>query len=127
MAVKLTQVKRTYLGGFANPWPTWIDTRWRVVFSFPFYSGDPDCSPAPTDPLLDQQLPIHSPKFGDDKEDGIRLTWLGHASVLFHIDGVRVIFDPIFSDRCFIGPMRYRPPACKVSFLVTFRLYKSAT
>ncbi|MDI5963230.1 MBL fold metallo-hydrolase [Streptantibioticus silvisoli] len=44
---------------------------------------------------------------------GLRLTWMGHSSVLAEIDGRRVLFDPVWSDRCspfdFIGPRRVHP------------------
>ncbi|WP_236671676.1 MBL fold metallo-hydrolase [Streptomyces sp. 7-21] len=44
---------------------------------------------------------------------GLRLTWLGHATVLAEIDGHRVLFDPVFGTRCspftFAGPKRLHP------------------
>ncbi|MFD7731153.1 MBL fold metallo-hydrolase [Kitasatospora phosalacinea] len=44
---------------------------------------------------------------------GLRLTWLGHATVLAELDGVRVLFDPVWSERCspfdWIGPKRLHP------------------
>jgi L-ascorbate metabolism protein UlaG (beta-lactamase superfamily) len=45
---------------------------------------------------------------------GLRATWVGHASVLVEIDGLRVLVDPIWSERCsplgFVGPVRFHPP-----------------
>jgi L-ascorbate metabolism protein UlaG (beta-lactamase superfamily) len=45
--------------------------------------------------------------------DGVRATWLGHASVLLEISGRRVLLDPVFSDRCspsqLVGPRRLHP------------------
>ena len=121
MSEGLTQVQRTYWGRFANPWSTWVDTRIRAGLHLVFTKGDPDCSPSRHDPRLDQLLPVYTPKFGNDGDKGVRLTWLGHASTLVQVDGVRVIFDPIFSERCsaspYIGPLRYRLPPCKVSVL----------
>ncbi|GAA4872338.1 MBL fold metallo-hydrolase [Kitasatospora terrestris] len=44
---------------------------------------------------------------------GLRLTWLGHATVLAELDGRRVLFDPVWSERCspfgFTGPKRLHP------------------
>ncbi|MEK8173205.1 MBL fold metallo-hydrolase [Streptomyces sp. M19] len=44
---------------------------------------------------------------------GLRLTWMGHSSVLAEIDGRRVLFDPVWGERCspfpFIGPKRLHP------------------
>ncbi|KAM7535519.1 hypothetical protein Aperf_G00000089448 [Anoplocephala perfoliata] len=120
---KRTQVKLTSWGRFANPWPTWEDTRIYAGLIMGFTKGEPNCSPNPEDPLLNVSLPIIRPKFWNSwmEEFGVRMTWLGHSSVLFLIDGVRVLCDPIFSDRCsaspYIGPLRYRPPPCKIDDL----------
>lgn len=49
---------------------------------------------------------------------GLRVTWLGHATVLVEIDGLNVLTDPMFSQRAspvqFMGPKRYRGPPCTV-------------
>ena len=46
-------------------------------------------------------------------EPGLRAWWLGHASVLIEIDGVRILTDPVLSQRAspfqFIGPARLHP------------------
>ncbi|CDI97657.2 n-acyl-phosphatidylethanolamine-hydrolyzing phospholipase d [Echinococcus multilocularis] len=120
MAENLTQVKITSWGRFANPWSTWEDTRLRAGFVLGFTAGDVDCSPLPSDLRLARHLPIYRPKF-EAEGNGVRLTWLGHSSVLVYVDGVRVLCDPVFSERCsasqYIGPRRYRPPPCKVEDL----------
>jgi len=45
---------------------------------------------------------------------GLRVTWLGHSSMLIEIDGHRVLTDPIWSERAspfsWIGPRRFHPP-----------------
>jgi L-ascorbate metabolism protein UlaG (beta-lactamase superfamily) len=48
-------------------------------------------------------------------ETGLHLTWYGHASALVEIEGRRVLFDPVWSDRAspseLVGPRRlHRPP-----------------
>ncbi|MET9885773.1 MBL fold metallo-hydrolase [Streptomyces sp. NPDC006430] len=44
---------------------------------------------------------------------GLRLTWMGHSGVLAEIDGRRVLFDPVWGERCspfpFAGPKRLHP------------------
>ena len=44
---------------------------------------------------------------------GLRARWLGHATVLLEIDGLRVLTDPVLSQRAspfgFIGPARLHP------------------
>jgi L-ascorbate metabolism protein UlaG (beta-lactamase superfamily) len=44
---------------------------------------------------------------------GLRSWWLGHASVLIELDGVRILTDPVLSQRAspfqFLGPARLHP------------------
>lgn len=44
---------------------------------------------------------------------GLRAWWLGHASTLIEIDGLRILTDPVFSERTspfqFAGPARFHP------------------
>ncbi len=61
-------------------------------------------------------VPVHATTFADlasPPADGLRLTWMGHSSVLAEIDGHRVLFDPVWGDRCspfdFAGPKRLHP------------------
>jgi L-ascorbate metabolism protein UlaG (beta-lactamase superfamily) len=55
------------------------------------------------------------PAAGSASAQGVHITWYGHSSVLVELDGGRVLFDPIWSDRCspssLVGPRRlHRPP-----------------
>ncbi|MGB7818470.1 MAG: MBL fold metallo-hydrolase [Ornithinibacter sp.] len=42
--------------------------------------------------------------------DGVKVTWFGHASCLVELDGVRLLLDPVWSERCspsqHVGPRR---------------------
>ena len=50
-----------------------------------------------------------------------QVTWINHSTFLIEIDGVRLLTDPIWSDRCspvnFIGPKRQHQPAISLSQL----------
>ncbi|GAA2655141.1 MBL fold metallo-hydrolase [Streptomyces aculeolatus] len=56
-------------------------------------------------------VPVQRPDLSAPPAGGLRLTWLGHATVLAEIDGRRVLFDPVFGERCspfsFAGPRRF--------------------
>jgi L-ascorbate metabolism protein UlaG (beta-lactamase superfamily) len=39
---------------------------------------------------------------------GLRVTWLGHSTMLLEIDGLRVLTDPVFGDR--LGPVSFAGP-----------------
>ncbi|MFE0452872.1 MBL fold metallo-hydrolase [Streptomyces sp. NPDC058914] len=61
-------------------------------------------------------IPVHATTLADlarPPATGLRLTWLGHSSVLAEIDGQRVLFDPVWGERCspfpFAGPKRLHP------------------
>lgn len=45
--------------------------------------------------------------------DGLRLSWLGHATVLVELEGRRFLFDPVWSERVspstVVGPRRLHP------------------
>ncbi|MFJ6948007.1 MBL fold metallo-hydrolase [Streptomyces wuyuanensis] len=58
-------------------------------------------------------IPVHPTTLEDlarPPASGLRLTWMGHSSVLAEIDGKRVLFDPVWGRRCspfaFAGPKR---------------------
>ena len=36
---------------------------------------------------------------------GLRVTWMGHSSLLVEVDGVRVLIDPVWDERA--SPMRW--------------------
>ncbi|NBM16910.1 MBL fold metallo-hydrolase [Streptomyces sp. GC420] len=61
-------------------------------------------------------VPLHTGTLGELAEQpatGLRLTWMGHSSVLAEIDGRRILFDPVWGERCspfsFVGPKRLHP------------------
>ncbi|MFF9850739.1 MBL fold metallo-hydrolase [Streptomyces litmocidini] len=61
-------------------------------------------------------IPVHPTTLADlagPPATGLRLTWMGHSGVLAEIDGHRVLFDPVWGDRCspfpFAGPKRLHP------------------
>jgi L-ascorbate metabolism protein UlaG (beta-lactamase superfamily) len=41
-------------------------------------------------------------------ESGLRVTWMGHSSLLLEIDGVRVLMDPVWDERA--SPVRWAGP-----------------
>lgn len=58
-------------------------------------------------------LPVVKPEFllMENHDGGIPVTWFGHSSLLLNIDGIKILTDPIFSERCspiqWAGPKRY--------------------
>jgi L-ascorbate metabolism protein UlaG (beta-lactamase superfamily) len=62
-------------------------------------------------------IPITKPKpelFDRAPASGLRVTWLGHSTLLVEIDGRRVLIDPVWGERAspfsWAGPVRYYAP-----------------
>ncbi len=60
---------------------------------------------------------VDTPDFSQVKE-GMKCTWIGHATCLLQVGGFNILTDPVFSQRCspvqWAGPLRYVPPICKI-------------
>lgn len=59
-------------------------------------------------------IPVSKPEFSPlVSEKGLRASWFGHSTVLVEIDGIRILTDPVFSDRVSpftsLGPKRFFP------------------
>jgi L-ascorbate metabolism protein UlaG (beta-lactamase superfamily) len=54
-------------------------------------------------------------------ETGLRTTWLGHSTMLFEIDGARILTDPVWTQRAspvpFAGPKRFHAPPATLAAL----------
>ena len=92
-------------GRFVNPLPRWQgalgSTLWKWV------RGTKHSTP-------DGKLPIVARSAADFERaprDGLRVTWLGHSTLLLEIEGARFLLDPMWSKRAspfsFIGPKRF--------------------
>jgi len=68
-------------------------------------------------------LPLVDPieRWRRPPETGLRVTWLGHSTLLIEIDGVRLLTDPVWGQRAspfaFAGPKRFHPPPAPLSAL----------
>jgi L-ascorbate metabolism protein UlaG (beta-lactamase superfamily) len=68
-------------------------------------------------------LPVESPlsAWAKPGASGLRITWLGHSTLLIESDGVRVLTDPVFGERAspfsFAGPKRFHPVPATIAEL----------
>ncbi|MEV7284695.1 MBL fold metallo-hydrolase [Streptomyces sp. NPDC093252] len=93
-------------GGVARTSPSSL-----LGFAKQYFDGDARRRRSPSAPI-----PVHPTTLADlarPPASGLRLTWMGHSSVLAEIDGARVLFDPVWGERCspfpFAGPKRLHP------------------
>ncbi|XP_047146623.1 protein PFC0760c isoform X5 [Hydra vulgaris] len=112
-------------GKYQLPWKTdaeppdgWANFK---SFFFPDSSGVPNDEKLNEEPLM--QLTKADPQqIENPPENGIRVTWLGHASVLFQLDSANLLVNPNFSARGikYYHPgdnKRYRQPVYSVEQL----------
>jgi L-ascorbate metabolism protein UlaG (beta-lactamase superfamily) len=58
---------------------------------------------------------VSAARFAEPPATGLRVTWLGHSTLLIEIDGKRILTDPVWGERAsplaWLGPRRwYAPP-----------------
>ncbi len=110
----------------------WTRDRHALLSFFMFVVPLADLSTIPTEAELKKTLPLMTPYWlaenatGLAEADGIRATWLGHATVLIEVDGAVLLADPMFSSCAspfpyigfgLAGIVRYRQPACEINEL----------
>ncbi|NMO14240.1 hypothetical protein HPC49_08005 [Pyxidicoccus fallax] len=103
-------------GRFANleaPSPPWTGERPSLVDVF--FRGER------RRPLAELPLAEPGATWGEPPNDGARVTWLGHSTLLIEVDGARVLTDPIWSARAspssLVGPVRFHPPPVPLAAL----------
>src|SRR5512142_2189145 len=69
-------------------------------------------------------LPVESPLAAwatPVSGSGLRVTWLGHSTLLLEVDGMRVLTDPVFGERAspvsFAGAKRFHPTPASIAEL----------
>jgi hypothetical protein len=92
---------------FENPQPIVNDT-WAAVVTL--FRRDPNVKPK----ARPSTAPVEPARFAAPPSSGLRVTWLGHSTILLEIDGHRFLTDPVWSERVgptgFTGPKRWFPP-----------------
>ena len=96
-------------GVFVNPQPLYNDW-WRSLQDL--FAASPQASPDD-----DTQLPVvmgAQGRFDTPPASGLRVTWLGHSTMLVEMDGTVVLTDPVWGPRTspvtWLGPARWYPP-----------------
>ncbi|KAJ9628576.1 hypothetical protein H2203_002477 [Taxawa tesnikishii (nom. ined.)] len=117
---------------FQNPWPSFNKHGFLDALHTRF---GPDRNFVPVPETRDELVKVRTPDWGRSQNgwgNGLKATWIGHASFLIETSctkesvekggrGVRVLFDPVFSERTspvgWAGPKRYTPTPCTLDDL----------
>ena len=114
----LPRAQRGPDGKFLNPLPTSVAGPGMLPRMIRRYitegrRGEPEhpLGPFRTDPAV-LQTPAAT---------GLRVTWLGHSSLLLEVDGIRILTDPAWGERAsfvrFMGPRRFYPTPLPIADL----------
>jgi L-ascorbate metabolism protein UlaG (beta-lactamase superfamily) len=92
-------------------WSTFLKVLWLYLTSREERTPKQTLGPFPTDTRVYENPPA----------SGLRVTWLGHSSMLLEIDGVRLLVDPVWEQRTapveWAGPKRFFPPPLRLEDL----------
>ncbi len=95
-------------GAFVNTLPT-IDPELGPVLRA-WWEGAPGTSPESPPPLQRHVAEA----LAEPPAGGLRVTWLGHSTLIVELEGARVLVDPVWGERCspwsFMGPSRFHAP-----------------
>lgn len=106
-------------GRFVNRYPSSVDiqTGQQPDIRAFLFSGE-DRTPSRPLPALDPRE-----AWARRVTSGLRVTWLGHSTLLLEIDGRRILTDPVWAARAsplaFAGPKRFQPVPIAISALPT--------
>ncbi|KAJ3070007.1 hypothetical protein HDU98_006938 [Podochytrium sp. JEL0797] len=100
--------------GFVNPWDSFreasssfLGTGFKLLMEKWSAKTPPQHLDTPKIPLV---RPVDFDALSNVSNDGMALTWLGHAAFLLTLPGATILLDPCLSDRCsplsFAGPKR---------------------
>jgi len=118
----MTFLKRAEKEGrrFLNPVPTAVGGFSTIFKVLPLYINN-KAESEPKKPL--GPFRTDASVYGAEPKSGLRVTWLGHSSMLIEIDGVRVLVDPVWEERAspveWFGPKRFFAPPLRLEDLPT--------
>src|SRR5215813_3776648 len=107
---EMTMLRRAIKEGrkFLNPVPTTIGGLGTIFKVLPRFLSNKE-EKFPRRPLGPFRTDVSV--YGAAPESGLRVTWMGHSSMLVEIDGVRVLVDPVWDERAspskWAGPKRF--------------------
>jgi len=101
-------------GSFVNPEPLHNDA-WLTIKGM--FTASPDRAPKGDVPVV----ATDPSRIAEPPKTGLRVTWLGHSSLLVDIDGARILTDPVWSGRVspigWVGPERWYEPTVALGAL----------
>ena len=99
--------------GFTNPFPTWEQKGFGDFLQWSVIERIKGNKP-PRPDQYEFEVVKNDGKFLRSNRDQYTVTWIGHSTLLMQLQGLNILTDPIWSERCapfqFIGPRRQVAP-----------------
>lgn len=116
--VSMLKQSQRIAGKFQNPVPTKLGGLSMMFKLLPLYFSNKE-ERVPKSPL--GPFRTEASLYTEAPPTGLRITWMGHSSLLIEIDGVRILADPVWDERASplkgIGPKRFYPAPLPLSEL----------
>ena len=105
---RIQQSPRHLDGKFVNTLPMVEPEMWPALVEW--IKGAPNTAPKEPPPIVARRRA----DFDAPPKSGLRITWLGHSTMLIEIDGRRFLTDPVWAERSspsrWYGPKRFHAP-----------------
>jgi len=106
--------------GFRNPFPTYEDKDFGDFLQWSLVDRIKGNKPDKPD-TYNFEMYENDGQYLQKNQTEFTITWVGHSTLLVQTDGLNILTDPIWSERCspvqFAGPKRYMPPGIRFESL----------
>ncbi len=106
---------------FFNPFPDFEQRGFGDVFRWIVWDRLRGKRPAHNPEDYKFELKPNNGGYLKNNSDDFSVTWIGHSTLLIQMNGMNILTDPIFSDRCspvqFVGPKRVVAPGISLDSL----------
>ncbi len=106
--------------GFKNPSSQFKEISFWDFMKWKVFEGLKDHKPQKPREYYFETIESNGRLFNQDKDQSA-ITWIGHSTLLIQTEGLNILTDPIWSERCspvsFAGPKRYVAPGVEFNHL----------
>ena len=99
--------------GFRNPFPGFKETKITDFFKWKIFDSLKNGKPQKPK-IYHFEIVENNGKYLRENKTDFTVTWIGHSTLLIQMDGMNILTDPIWSERCspvpFAGPKRFVKP-----------------
>jgi len=111
--MKVTDKSHHTPNGFRNPFPGFEERSFGDFLKWVFGERRKALEENSHAPHTFEVIP-NDGSFLRSNHSSFTVTWVGHSTLLIQMEGINILTDPIWSERCsivqFAGPKRYTPP-----------------